>query len=39
METKDWIALESRLFLRAYKRVPVVLVRGAGCRVWDVEGR
>jgi acetylornithine/N-succinyldiaminopimelate aminotransferase len=39
MDTKDWIALENRLFLRAYKRVPVVLVRGAGCRVWDVEGR
>jgi acetylornithine aminotransferase/acetylornithine/N-succinyldiaminopimelate aminotransferase len=31
--------LESQLFLRAYKRVPRVLERGEGCRVWDIEGR
>src|SRR5262245_36750295 len=34
----DWMELESRVFLRAYKRVPLVIERGAGCRVWDVEG-
>jgi predicted acetylornithine/succinylornithine family transaminase len=35
----DWIALEERLYLRVAKRVPRVLVRGAGCRVWDDQGR
>lgn len=35
----DWMEIESRVFLRAYKRVPLVIERGAGCRVWDVEGR
>jgi acetylornithine/N-succinyldiaminopimelate aminotransferase len=35
----DWIALEEQLYLRVAKRVPRVLVRGAGCRVWDDQGR
>ena len=35
----DWMQLESQVFMRAYKRVPRVLERGVGCRVWDTEGR
>ncbi len=35
----DWIALEEQLYLRVAKRVPRVLVRGEGCRVWDDQGR
>jgi acetylornithine/N-succinyldiaminopimelate aminotransferase len=36
---QEWMELESRVHLHTFKRVPVVLVRGEGCRVWDVEGR
>lgn len=35
----DWIELEARTFLRVTRRLPVVLVRGEGSRVWDTEGR
>ena len=38
-KTDEWIEQEHELYLRVAKRVPVVLERGAGCRVWDVEGR
>jgi acetylornithine/N-succinyldiaminopimelate aminotransferase len=38
-KTSEWIEREHRLFLSVAKRVPIVLERGAGCRVWDVEGR
>ncbi len=37
--TTDWIEREHELYLNVAKRVPVVLDRGEGCRVWDVEGR
>ena len=35
----DWMEEERRYVLQTYDRYPVVLVRGKGCRVWDVEGR
>jgi len=38
-QTEHWIEREHELYLRVAKRVPVVLDRGEGCRVWDVEGR
>jgi predicted acetylornithine/succinylornithine family transaminase len=31
----DWRAVEERVFMRTGKRLPVTLVRGEGCRVWD----
>ena len=34
----DWIAIEQSTFF-ANRRPPVVIERGEGCRVWDVEGR
>ncbi len=34
----DWVELESRVFMRTGKRMPVVLVRGEGSRVWDDAG-
>ncbi len=34
-----WIELEKRVFFQMFRRAPVVLERGQGCRVWDVEGR
>jgi predicted acetylornithine/succinylornithine family transaminase len=33
----DWIAIEQDTFFRN-RRAPVVIERGEGCRVWDVEG-
>jgi acetylornithine/N-succinyldiaminopimelate aminotransferase len=35
----DWKELESRVFMPLFKRVPVVLVRGKGTKVWDTEGK
>jgi len=35
----DWKELESKYFMRTFTRVPVVLVRGQGTRVWDENGR
>jgi acetylornithine/N-succinyldiaminopimelate aminotransferase len=37
--SEDLIALGNRLLLSNYGRSPLVLSRGAGCQVWDVEGR
>jgi acetylornithine/N-succinyldiaminopimelate aminotransferase len=34
----DWIEIERHVYF-AIRRAPVVLERGRGCRVWDVEGR
>ena len=35
----DWKELESRLYMGVFRRTPVVLVRGEGCRVWDEDGK
>jgi len=35
----DYIALESRYGARTYKPLDVVLTRGQGVHVWDVDGR
>ena len=35
--TADWIAIEQETFFRN-RRPRVVIERGQGCRVWDVEG-
>jgi acetylornithine/N-succinyldiaminopimelate aminotransferase len=33
----EWIAMEQKIIFRN-RRTPVVIERGEGCRVWDVEG-
>lgn len=35
----NWQELEHQYFMRTFDRVPVVLVRGQGARVWDDAGR
>ena len=35
----DWREVESRVFMKTGRRLPVVLVRGEGCRVWDDDGK
>ncbi|MDQ3481739.1 MAG: aspartate aminotransferase family protein [Actinomycetota bacterium] len=34
-----WIELEAQRYMPVAKRVPIVLVRGEGSRVWDDEGK
>jgi predicted acetylornithine/succinylornithine family transaminase len=41
-ETKDgqdWVKTEKTYFLQTGKRLPVILERGQGTTVWDVEGK
>ncbi len=35
----DWRELESKYIMQVTRRVPLTLVRGLGCRVWDDEGK
>lgn len=35
----NWKELESKYFMRTFDRIPVVLVKGEGARVWDDAGR
>ncbi|XP_020597000.1 acetylornithine aminotransferase, mitochondrial [Phalaenopsis equestris] len=37
-ESKDLIDREKRVLIGTYARAPVVLVRGKGCKVYDVDG-
>ena len=39
MKTAETLALFERHVIGNYKRLPVVVVRGAGSEVWDAEGR
>jgi acetylornithine/succinyldiaminopimelate/putrescine aminotransferase len=34
-----WIAPEKQYYAQTVRRQPVVLVRGQGCRVWDVDDK
>src|ERR671935_3292040 len=38
LTSADWMAIEQATFFPA-RRAPVVIERGQGCRVWDLEGR
>jgi len=35
----DWKAVEAQYYMQVVRRVPIVLVRGEGTRVWDDEGK
>ena len=37
--TTDWKALESKYYMFLVRRQPVVIERGEGTRVWDVDGK
>ncbi len=37
--TTDWKAQEARYYMHLVNRQPVVIERGEGVRVWDVEGK
>ena len=35
----DWIEMEQRYYMFTVRRQPVVIARGEGTRVWDVDGK
>jgi len=35
----DWKAVEAKYYMQVVRRVPIVLIRGEGTRVWDDEGK
>lgn len=37
-KTKEVIEAEEKYLARTYKRMPIVIVKGKGCKVYDVEG-
>ncbi len=39
MTTEELISLTGQYVMNTYRRFPLVLVRGAGARVWDSDGR
>jgi predicted acetylornithine/succinylornithine family transaminase len=39
MKTEELTVLYEKFVMNTYKRFPLALVRGAGARVWDSEGR
>ena len=39
METEELINLSKQYITNTYTRFPVVITKGAGCKVWDAEGR
>jgi acetylornithine/N-succinyldiaminopimelate aminotransferase len=39
MEEKEIMALANKNIMNTYKRFPLVLVKGSGAKVWDVNGK
>lgn len=37
--SQEWIAIENAYYAQTVRRQPIVLVRGQGSRVWDVDGK
>ena len=38
-ERIDWMEMEKRYYMLTVRRQPVVILRGEGTRVWDVDGK
>lgn len=39
MDSQTWMMLSEKYVAHTYARYPILLVRGKGTRVWDMEGR
>lgn len=39
MTELSWADRESRVLMQTYRRYPIVVERGEGCRIWDVDGK
>jgi acetylornithine aminotransferase len=38
-KSSEWIERADKVIMKTYGRYPIVPVRGAGCRVWDADGK
>ncbi|WP_020677083.1 acetylornithine transaminase [Geopsychrobacter electrodiphilus] len=38
-QSQQWIARNDKVIAKTYGRYPLVPVRGAGCKLWDADGR
>ena len=38
-KSSEWIAVENKYYAQTVRRQPVVIARGEGSRVWDVDGK
>lgn len=39
MESNDFVAMNNEYVFNTYGRIPIMLVKGSGCKVWDSNGR
>ena len=39
MNSQQWIEKSDSYIMKTYGRYPIVPIRGAGCRLWDVDGK
>ena len=39
MNSQHWIEKSDKYIMKTYGRYPIVPVKGAGCRLWDVDGK
>lgn len=39
MADRNWMEREQRVLMHTSRRYPVVVERGEGCRIWDVDGK
>src|SRR4030066_1603520 len=39
MDSKQWMELSENVVAYTYARFPIILVRGKGTRVWDMDGK
>ena len=39
MNAQQWIEKSDKYIMKTYGRYPIVPVRGAGCRLWDADGK
>ncbi len=39
MNSQQWIEKSDKYIMKTYGRYPIVPVKGAGCRLWDVDGK
>jgi acetylornithine aminotransferase len=39
MNSQQWIEKSDKYIMKTYGRYPIVPVRGAGCRLWDANGK
>ena len=39
MNSQQWVEKSDKYIMKTYGRYPIVPVKGAGCRLWDADGK